>query len=298
METREKILFIINPASGTKKRKGIEKLIAGYLDREKFDYIIRYVEGKGHAYELAREAVSLGYPAVVAVGGDGSVNLVAKALFGTSTKLGIIPYGSGNGLARFLNIPLNPVKALQVINAHHSRMIDTASVNGEFFISIAGIGFDARIADLFARQGRRGFISYFRLVLKEFFSYLPKKYFLQVGEDIHSFEAFFVSFANSNQFGYNTTIAPEASIDDGLLDICIVAKPPLIKIPWVAYKIFTGQFNKIQYIRVLKAGSFRLVQNESEIVNIDGDPFIIGHDLTVSVNPLSLEVVIPNISKP
>lgn len=293
MEQKEKIMFIINPASGARKRKKIEKIIQKTLDLEVYDFTFRYVQGPGQAFEMARDAVSQGYKTVVAVGGDGSVNLVAKALMGSGVKIGIIPTGSGNGLARYLSIPLNPGNAVKILNNRRFKLIDTATVNGEFFVSIAGVGFDARVADQFARQLKRGFFTYFKVSLREFLRYRPKRFKIIVDDDIYNLEAFFISLANSNQFGYNTAIAPQASIDDGLLDVCIVGKPPLIKIPFVAYMLFTGRFNRIRYVRSFKARNLKLIQKDSGIVNLDGDPVDIGKELNISVNPLSLTVVIP-----
>ncbi|MHC1707141.1 MAG: diacylglycerol kinase family protein [Bacteroidales bacterium] len=292
MTERSKILFILNPASGVREKNRIIKIIDNQLDAKKYDSSIAVITRPGHAYELAAEAVKNEYAIVVAVGGDGSVNLVAKALQGTHVKLGIIPSGSGNGLARFLKIPLNPEKALALINRGKTKRIDSASLNDEFFISIAGVGFDARVADEFSRQKRRGFLSYFKVSLREFFRHKPQYYRMIIGADTFDFEAFFISLANSNQFGYNTSIAPEASIDDGLLDICIVDKPPLISVPFIAYMLFTGRFNRIKYVRIIKASRLRLIQRDSDIVNLDGDPVRTSPEMDVKVNPLSVEVVI------
>ena len=227
------------------------------------------------------------------MGGDGSVNEVAGQLVGTQVSLGIVPMGSGNGLANHLNIPLSPPKAVQILNQSHSQQIDTAAVNGLFFISIAGIGFDATIARKFAGSRKRGFWTYLRLILREFVTYQVRPYKLNIdGQDI-SRDALFISFANSDQYGYKTKIAPEASVDDGFLDVCIVGKPPIYRMPLMAYLLFTNQIGKLKDVEIVKAKVIKIFCTEEKTVNLDGDPKSITGNLEVAINASSLNVIIP-----
>lgn len=290
-----KVTFIINPGSGTGAVSRIEKAICRYLDTGKYQYELHYVQGPGHAFTLTNEAVNKGKNMVVAIGGDGTVNQVAKALCGTTLVMGIIPTGSGNGLARCLGIPVNIVKAIELLNEGTSSLIDTAAVNNEFFVSIAGVGFDAMVASEFERVSHRGFWSYLRIILTDYITYKCDNYKLDLNGEVFSGKAFLISIANSNQFGYNTTIAPEASLNDGLLDICMVSKPPWYKLPYITLLLLTNRINRSKSCTYHKAREIRIVQEQSMMVNIDGDPVIIDKDLHFTIKPLSLRVVCPKI---
>ncbi|MBK7029781.1 MAG: acylglycerol kinase family protein [Bacteroidales bacterium] len=164
------ILFIVNPRAGiTIKSKFLIRLLAGqYLDNERYKPEVQFTKYATHATELAKEAVESGIPFVIAVGGDGTVNEGARALINTKTAMGILPTGSGNGLAHHLKIPMNIFQALRVINRGNTKYIDTVNLNDKVFTSIAGIGFDAKVAEKFASSGVRGLISYVRIILQEY----------------------------------------------------------------------------------------------------------------------------------
>ncbi len=290
---KKNIVFIINPISGVRKKHRIEEIISREIDHSKYESHFLFTEYAGHGAALAATAVASGAEIVVAVGGDGSVNEVAGQLVGTQVSLGIVPMGSGNGLANHLNIPLSPPKAVQILNQSHSQQIDTAAVNGLFFISIAGIGFDATIARKFAGSRKRGFWTYLRLILREFVTYQVRPYKLNIdGQDI-SRDALFISFANSDQYGYKTKIAPEASVDDGFLDVCIVGKPPIYRMPLMAYLLFTNQIGKLKDVEIVKAKVIKIFCTEEKTVNLDGDPKSITGNLEVAINASSLNVIIP-----
>ena len=231
----QKIIFIANKNSLARHKLSIEEPIARLLDTNIFSIEIQYTEYHGHAALLSKLAIDDGANIIVAVGGDGTVNEVAGPIIGTGVTFGVVPMGSGNGLARHLNISRNIEKSLTLISAQKTTLIDTCSVNNKRFVSIAGVGFDAHVAKLFAKSARRGFLGYSRIVANEFLKYKSKNYHLKFdnGEEIFQ-RALFIAFANSNQFGYNTTIAPEASLVDGLMDICIVDKPKIYNLPSIA----------------------------------------------------------------
>ena len=290
---KKKILFIINPKSGIGKYKLLASYIEKALDKDFFDYDILYTKFAGHGTELAQEAVRKSYDIVVVSGGDGTLNEIAKALVGSETLLGIIPVGSGNGLAHHLKIPINPIQAIEIINKTKSITIDTAYVNNNLFVSIAGVGFDALVAKKFTKVKRRGFLSYFKIIAKEYPKYKPLNYIINIDGKQFARKALFISFANSDQFGYNTTIAPKAIIDDGMIDVCIVKKIPIIELPFLAHLLYWKQIDKSKFIETIKGKKFLIEQEKKSTVNIDGEAVKLEKDLVVKINPLSLKIIIP-----
>ncbi|RLD70930.1 MAG: diacylglycerol kinase family lipid kinase, partial [Bacteroidetes bacterium] len=205
---KKKILYIINPISGIKKHNNIEQIINNETDISRFELSVKYTEYQGHGKELAIWAVNSKFDIIVAVGGDGTINEISSALINTDIIFGIIPKGSGNGLARFLNIPMNKRKAVQLINKMSILKVDTVQLNDFYYVNMAGVGFDAHIAHLFASYGKRGFKSYIELIFKQFKSYKSLNYNLIIdGKPIEK-KAFLISFANSSQFGNEAHIAP------------------------------------------------------------------------------------------
>jgi diacylglycerol kinase (ATP) len=290
---KKTIVYIINPISGTGKQKDIERLIREKTDPSLFEFRLAFTTGPGHATQLAEEAVASGADAVVAVGGDGTVNEIGKALVGTSIAVGIIPTGSGNGLARHLKIPGHIDKAIEIINRGKIRKIDTATLNGQVFLSIAGVGYDAFVARKFADAPKRGFFTYFRIVSNEYPNYRPKKYILEVDGKVIKRRALLITFANSNQFGNNTSIDPGAKIDDGLIDLCIVRKIPLLLMPLYVPMLFAKKFHKTHYIEIIRAKHAVVRRKKGKSVHVDGDPLKTGNVLEMKVNPLSLNIIVP-----
>lgn len=292
---KEKILFIINPVSGIGKQKIVEQALEVHLDKQKYDYHIAYTQYAHHAILISQEAVKNDYDTVVAVGGDGSINDCVRGLIGSTTKLGIIPAGSGNGLARCLHIPLDVEKAIEVINLNNHRRIDTVNLNNRPYASVAGVGFDALIAKEFTGSRVRGFQTYLKLVLKDYLNYKPKKYTLIVdGEKIEK-EALFISFMNSNQFGYNAIIAPKASLNDGLLDVVVVKKPPIILTPLVVQMMFFHQMDISPYVETFRARQVKIMNFEDGILNLDGEGIEYNEkELGFCVEPNNLNVIVPD----
>lgn len=286
-------MFIINPVSGIGKRNKIPHLIEKNTEATEVDYEIAYSEYAGHAVILAAEAAQRGFDAVVAIGGDGSANEVAQGILGTQTALGIIPAGSGNGLAHFLKIPFNKENAIRKICTMKTTLIDTATINGKVFISVAGAGFDARVAEKFADSRLRGFFSYARMVVQEYLFYQSKRYKIYVNGMTIRRKAFMLTFANSNQFGFNARIAPLASLNDGLLDLCILKKPPLYAVFFFLPILFTGHLHKTPFLEVIKTKEVKVIQRKNYITHTDGDHIYLSKELNVKVYPLSLKIIIP-----
>jgi YegS/Rv2252/BmrU family lipid kinase len=289
----KRILFIINPISGIGKQKKVGKLIHECLDPEQFIPEIKFTTHAGHAKVLAMEASAEGIDVVVAVGGDGTVNEIATGLVGSQTAMGILPAGSGNGLARHLKIPMNLSRAMEVLNKHRVTPIDTASINDQLFVNVAGVGFDATVARKFASAGKRGFSTYFRITVNSYFNYQPKQYKLEIDGKIFKRRALLVSFANSSQFGNNASIDPAADVSDGFIDVCIVGKMPFWKVFFLAPLLFFNRFDQTRYIEIIRAKKVVLHRKKGKSIHLDGDPHEMGKDLVMKVNPLSLQVVVP-----
>jgi len=289
----KKIVFIVNPISGVGKQKGIEKLIRKHLDTTLFDYSVVYTEKAGHAAEMSRDAVMQGLDAVIAVGGDGTVNETAQGLVGSETALGIIPTGSGNGLSRHLHIPMSPAKAIRILNKFETARIDTATLNDNLFVNVAGVGFDAKVAKEFAKSGKRGFGNYVHIATSTYAAYKPRTYDMIIDGQHITRKALLVSFANSSQFGNNTSIDPKARVDDGYIDVCIVSKVPYWKTFFLAPLLFMKKFDRTPYVEIIRAKEVELVRKKGKSGHVDGDPFVAGKNVHLKILPLSLKVIIP-----
>ena len=291
---KKKIIFIINPISGHHNKNNFPNLVEKHIDKNQYEYSIVFTEYAGHATELTMKAIEDDFDYIAAVGGDGTINEVAKCLIGKRQILVIVPLGSGNGLARHLELPFKPERLIkEVINQGKIYKIDTAVMNDIPFISIAGIGFDALIADYFAKDENRGFMTYAKLVTEKFPNYRQKEYTL-ILDDEKTIECkpFFVTFANSSQFGYNAEISPKASVQDGLIDVCIFKKPNILEVPIVATYFLAKQIDKSNFIDIYKAKKIKVTRKVAEVANIDGEAVEMSKDITVEIIPLSLNILL------
>jgi diacylglycerol kinase (ATP) len=290
---KKKILFIVNPVSGHGRSLKLEAVVEALIDKSIYEFEVVKTDHTGHAVELAKNAVERGFHIVAAVGGDGTVNEVGQSLVGTETAIAIIPSGSGNGLARDLKLPFNIVKSIQVINRGNLKKIDSATLNGRFFCNAAGIGYDAYVARKFAKAGTRGFKTYFRIVSGEYSMYRPRKYKINADGTEITRRALLITFANSSQFGNNTSIDPKAKLDDGLIDVCIVRRIPMLILPFYVPLLFTKNFHKSHYIEIIRAKSVLVTRKKGRAVHLDGDPHKMGKRIEMKINPLSLNVIVP-----
>lgn len=275
-----------------KKNDFQDSIVTGQQEWKKYCKFF-YTGFKGHAPQLTTEVIKQGYKTIIAAGGDGTVNEVARNMIGTELVLGILPLGSGNGLARHVKIPIDRRKAFEVILQGKQKFIDTAYVNGTPFVSIAGVGFDARVANLYDKSGQHGFLAYTRIVMKEYLEYTPRIFSLILDGKTIKKEAMFVSFANSNQFGYNTMIAPEAMIDDGLLDVVIVRHIPFIEIPNIIRLLLSHDIHRSEFVEIHRAGHIEVDRDRGRMVNIDGEAIKMDRRLDIKAQPASLRLLIP-----
>lgn len=289
---KKKICFIVNPISGVGRQKVIEKLIDRELNRLVYDYEIAYTKAAKHAIELSKQAAAKGFDIVVAVGGDGSVNETAKGLIGTTGAMAIIPTGSGNGLARHLQIPLNLKKAMEVINNGKEKSIDTIRLNDESFVNIAGVGFDAHIGWEFAKFGKRGFSSYLKVIQRELPKYKAQDYELVIDGKTFAKKAFLISVANGSQWGNNAYIAPLADISDGVMDVMIMKDFSFINAISIGFRLFRKTVHQSAFLEVIKCKE-AVIRQQKNIAHIDGEPIEAGNEISFKVNPQSLKVLVP-----
>ncbi len=265
------LVFIVNPKAGVQRVKEIQNAIEASIDRTRFHTEIVTTQYAKHGAELARKAAENGAYAVIAVGGDGSVNDVVDGLEGSDAILGILPLGSGNGLARTLNIPLELNNAMAVINQGKTLFMDVAMVNDRKFLSNAGVAFDALIAQVFASSDKRGFTTYSWLVLKHFWNYTVRNYQIEFDGKTINRDAFLVVVANAKQFGYNFSIAPTADLSDGLLNLIILKKFPKWAVAGVVNSAMKGRLHLNKYVEHYTVKEVNIHHPELTTLQTDGD---------------------------
>lgn len=286
------IAFIVNPISGTKAKNRVTKLIRELLDPQLFSPTVVVTEYAGHATQLAQQFALEGYYAVIAVGGDGTVNEVANGLVGTNTALGIVPNGSGNGFARHLDISTRMNRAIEMLNSSEVINVDYGLVNDKKFFSTCGVGFDALVAVQFNEGKSRGLKTYVQNTLQSLFNYKPETYHI-LGEGIDvTTEAFLITFANAGQWGYDAYIAPKASVQDGLMDIAIVNKFPLSAAPKLALNLFTHDIDENFYMNTVRSKAITLIRENAGAIHIDGDPFEMPKELNIKIVEDGLKVLV------
>ncbi|WP_158538618.1 diacylglycerol/lipid kinase family protein [Chitinophaga skermanii] len=290
-----KILVIINKKAGTDREKSIQGVIEKHLPKDRFSVEITYLQYLGHGADLARDAVKANVDTVVAVGGDGSINEIAQGLVGSNTALAIIPLGSGNGLARALKIPLNTAAAFQIIVDNKRQRMDVGYANEHLFLSNAGVGFDAVIADKFQHSKKRGLINYARLVISSFKNYVADQYNITSDKQQSKREAFLLTVANGNQFGYEFKLAPDASVFDGKLDVCVV--PPINFWGLLPLSIHSlrGTINKSKYMQHFTGEQIHVKGQQLNCLQVDGDAAVLSTpgEVAFKIVPAAIDVIIP-----
>ncbi|HEY4197536.1 MAG TPA: diacylglycerol kinase family protein [Mucilaginibacter sp.] len=285
-----KALFIINPIAGGKKKDDVPELIEKHLDTKLLKPVIVFSDGVAHATQIAKEAAGK-FGTVVAVGGDGTVNEIASAIVGSDTALGIVPFGSGNGLSRFLHIPMDTVKAIGNLTTGRTVAIDSGTLNGQSFFNMAGMGFDAHIAEVFSHNKKRGFISYIKTSLKEVVNYRPQVYQLEIDGKHYEKEAFMLSFANSSQYGNDAHISPCASVQDGLLDVCVIKPFPLWRFVELSIRMMTKTTDKSKYVEIIRGSHIQVKRIGPGPYHLDGEPQMGGTEADIILTPNSLRVI-------
>jgi len=281
----------MNPISGTSDKKDIPYLIEELLDNEQFDYSIRETEYAGHAYEIAKESKEQGIDIVVAVGGDGTVNEVGRALVHSNTALGIIPTGSGNGLARHLLIPMKIKGAIQVLNDCEITDLDYGIINEHPFFCTCGVGFDAFISEKFAEAGKRGPITYLENILKEGLKYEPETYEIEAENGTIKKKAFLISCANASQYGNNAYIAPQASMSDGMIDVIIMEPFDALEASQISIEMFNKTLDKNNKIKTFRSKEIKIYRKAPGVIHYDGDPIDTGKEIVVTLKEKGIKIL-------
>lgn len=291
---REKVRLIVNPASGTVSKHRIIPDVLRRLQILNLDIDLRSTEGPGHATELAAEAAKAAdYLGVLVCGGDGTVNEAARGLIGTETALGIIPCGSGNGLARHLGIPVDVARSIRVIAERNIIDADYGSANGEPFFCTFGVGFDAAVSERFARQKRRGLIMYLKSAIDEYVNFSPENYVIEVNGQTISDRAFLVVVCNASQYGNNAFIAPDASVTDGELDITVVHTGNIFEQAILGVDFLAGFIGKNAMVDTFRATNLRIIRTGHGAAHIDGDPSIMPSEIEIKCHPGKLKLFAP-----
>ncbi len=288
-----KILFILNPKAGAGLNNTITESIKKSFNENDFETNIIFTERAGQATELCRQAVENKFDIVAAAGGDGTINETARSLKHSSTALAIIPTGSGNGFARHFNIPVNIEKAIGIIKTGKLIKVDSLLINDKFCINVAGVGFDAYIAHLFANYGRRGFASYVKLVMREYFAYRQKNYVIECDGRTINACAFLIAMANAAQFGNGAKISPFAKTDDEMIDLTILKRIPVHGILRTVIRMFNGTLSNSPYAEMLQGKLITISSVEEVPFHIDGEPIEPSKKIVASVDPLSVKLIAP-----
>lgn len=288
-----RMMLIINPISGTGSKDGVQETVVKAMQAAGHEVDVRFTCARGDATRLAGEAASKGYRGVLACGGDGTVNETARALCGTSTSLGILPAGSGNGLARHLHIPVDIAAALKIVLEDNIVESDFGTVNDIPFFCTFGMGFDAAVSHRFARQGSRGLLTYIRSALSEYVQYRPQTYTVSANGKLLTQKAFLIAVCNASQWGNNAYIAPEASITDGLLDITIVHSGTAIDAAVMGMDIFTGYISKNTMVHTFRAPACVIYRSAAGEAHVDGEPMMLDDILDIKCHPGALRIFTP-----
>lgn len=285
---KKRILFVTNPFSGAKSKDHLRQTIETYLNHAVFEYDIQYTEYPSHATTIASDAASNGLFAVIAVGGDGTINEVAKGLVHTKTALGIVPFGSGNGFSYHLGIKRDIVAAIQVLNEAHAAPIDTGSANDHFFVNIAGLGLDATVAYKTKLNTKRGFYPYFINTLKESTGFKFLRLEIKTDEKTWEDEYAMAVIANGSVYGYDFAVAPEAHLDDGEFDILLVKKTHIFKYFLLVPRMLNKSFHKSSLVVYFKTNNISITNKSKGYFHVDGEGFEAPETISFVNHPKSL----------
>lgn len=290
----KKIAFIVNPISGTGHKEAILVLLREvFSDPMQYSTCFYTTKGPGDAYTAAQRFNEEKYDIVVAIGGDGTVNQVAKGLINSDTKLAIIPVGSGNGLARHLKIPLSYHKAIEVIFDEKTQLIDAGKINEEIFFCTAGLGFEAVIGDRFNSAGTRGLMTYMEFCAKEYVRYRPENYTIDILGNSYNKKAFLITFANCAQWGNNVFIAPNANISDGMIDMVVWKSAPLVSMPLLTAGLFFKTIHFSEFLDTYRCKEVRIIRESEGLIQFDGESRVMGREINISVLHQAVKVIVP-----
>ena len=293
MAGKHKILAVINPISGTSNKEFMPETIARCIDPGKFDVVVRFTQHASHATLLTEEAIKEGFYGVIAVGGDGTINEVAAALRDSSTALGIIPCGSGNGLARHLGIPMNVEKALEIINLDNIEALDYCTANDRPFFCTWGVGFDAHVSQKFAEARKRGPLSYIQKTLVEYLKYRCKTYSIEMNDRVVTEKAFVIACGNASQYGNNAFITPRASMHDGLIDVTVIHPFTPLDTAVLGVLLFTRHIDQDTNINTFRTSELTIHRPKPDVMHIDGEPIMMDADIHIKCHKAGIKIFLP-----
>jgi len=288
------IVFVVNPISGGKQKANLIKRIPALMEESGYRYEVWQTQYANHATELTKQAIEAQAYAVIAVGGDGTMNEVATALIGSNVFLGIVPLGSGNGLVRHLGIPLRPEEAIQAFRHSIPVPLDACIVGEHHFFCAAGMGYDAEVAQRFNQGGPRGLIRYLWEATFTFFHYKPKTYSISIeGQGTKKLKAVMITFCNASQLGNNAYLAPDALCNDGLLDIVVLLPFPFWRTPELIISLFTGKLLGHPNMLHLKGKKGVITREDLGPIHYDGETAMAPKDLEISILPAAIQILVP-----
>lgn len=293
-----KARLIINPISGTRSKAGLDRMVIDSLSPLGWEVEVVYTKGHGDATRLALAAIEKKCDAVLAAGGDGTINETAAALCGTGVVLGILPCGSGNGLARHLGIPIDLREGLKVIHEDHPTDIDYATVNDRKFFCTCGVGFDAAVSAAFARKKTRGKFTYLQSTFEAYANYEPEFYTIRANGKKLTEKAFLVAVCNASQYGNNAYIAPSASINDGLLDVTIIHAGNTLSTALVGVDMMTGMIERNMLIQTFRTDNIIIERERRGPSHLDGEPLEMDDCLDIRCHHNGLRVFTPTVVHP
>lgn len=293
MDSGKHISVVINPFSGIGFSEGKNTLLRKKLDEWGMKPEFHYFEKSNSTERFIKSELESGSELFVAIGGDGTVNMVARHLTGQEAALCIIPNGSGNGLARHLKIPQKFAESISIIRSHTTMTIDYGLVNEIPFFCTSGLGFDAKVAHIFSQKSKRGLSSYLKVILSEFAHYRAEEYQVNLDEKHFTVKAFLVTLANAAQFGNNAFISPEAVIDDGFLDLCFISPFPNIFAPVLGLQVLSKKIGTSNYYDMTRTTEVTIKRQSPGWAHIDGDPIFLPETINYRIVPAGLKVLVP-----
>lgn len=288
-----RLLAIINPVSGTKNKAKLPELLDHVFGNSPWHVETVTTERPGHAKELASDAVRQGFAGVLAIGGDGTVNEVGAALCDTDTALGIIPVGSGNGLARHLRMSMNAARAMQTVAQGNIEQFDYCTVNDRPFFCTCGVGFDAQVSHKFANEGTRGFITYLRTTIGEYFKYHAQHYRISIDDYTTDEDAFVIACCNAAQYGNNAFIAPRATMQDGFIDITVMHSFNLASAALIGARMFSRNIDNDRHVTIYRGREVVIERDHEDVMHIDGDPCVMPARLDIKCHPGGIRLFVP-----
>ena len=273
MQSRQKLMAVINPISGAVDKDSVPGIIERSIDHTLFDVDVRFTQYASHATKLAQEAIDKGYYGVIAIGGDGTINETATALRDTSTALGIV--------------------ALSIINLRHIEALDYCTVNDRPFFCTCGVGFDALVSEKFAQAGRRGPITYLQKALSEYLKYRSEVYVIETADKTITEKAFIIACGNASQYGNNAYIAPKASMNDGLIDVTVILPFTPIDTAIMGLLLFTKHLDQDTNIHSFRTSELTIRRPRPEMMHIDGEPIMMDADLHIRCHKGGIKIFLP-----